>query len=480
MKIKSRLQLNTYSSITLILGVGVVLFFMGKSINEATERNKHFFDLSQSLFELIVVTNDYLLYKEELSLEQWHSKYASIHRLLNAPPSQKATDESQLASLRKDHEEIKNIFTKLIASIGKAQQPGSYSRLQTRLVGKIQTMLQGMNFKAKELVSESQKEVNDSQEYASMVIIGIVLLTVVVISINSFLLRLSIIMPIMKLQEGTAIVGKGNLDHRIGSTAAGEVGELTRAFDDMTERVSVLNRKLSDNVEDLERSNHELQQYAYVASHDLQSPLRSIVSYLQLLQKRLKGDIDEKGEKYINRSIASGKLMQVLIQDLLNYSKVGSNHKKFTEVDCGSIFDEVLNNLGTLIHENEAQVTHGELPKLTGEQSLFLQLFQNLIGNAIKYRGSVPPKVHVEAKRQTDGWIFSVQDNGIGLEPEYAERIFVIFQRLHGKHEYSGTGIGLAICKKIVERHAGRIWVESELGSGATFYFTIPHQNNPA
>ena len=228
--------------------------------------------------------------------------------------------------------------------------------------------------------------------------------------------------------------------------------------------------------QELARSNGELQQFAYVASHDLQEPLRTIASYAKLISRRYSGQLDEKGNRFIQYIMDEALRMQALINDLLKYSRVGRQPQNFTSCDCGAIFDLVVSRLEGAISESGATVTRSELPTVMADETQLVQLFQNLIGNAIKYRRQEPPVVQVAAQRQEREWLFWVRDNGIGIDPKYAERIFVIFQRLHTQEEYSGTGIGLAIASKIVERHGGRIWVESELGQGATFYFTIPEK----
>ena len=237
---------------------------------------------------------------------------------------------------------------------------------------------------------------------------------------------------------------------------------------------------LMRNIQELNRSNEELEQFANIASHDLQEPLRMVASYTQLLAKRYKGRLDSDADEFIAYAVDGSNRMQGLIQDLLAYSHAGTNGRAHRKLASEDIFAVALTNLRATIEESGAVVTHDFLPVITTDDSQLAQVFQNLVGNAIKYRGAAVPHVHVSAlKNASDEWVYSVRDNGLGIDPQYFEKIFILFQRLHGREEFKGTGIGLAICKKIVERLRGRIWVESQPGKGSTFYFTLPAKEGP-
>jgi light-regulated signal transduction histidine kinase (bacteriophytochrome) len=231
--------------------------------------------------------------------------------------------------------------------------------------------------------------------------------------------------------------------------------------------------KLKVTMKELERSNSELEQFAYVASHDLQEPLRMISSYMQLLERRYKDKLDTDAKEFINYAVDGATRMQRMINDMLTYSRVGTRGKPFSRTECKKVLKIALMNLKASIETNDSEVTYDTLPTLDVDEMQFSQLFQNLIGNAIKFHGKEKPRIHVSASEKENEWLFSVQDNGIGIDPGNIERIFQIFNRGSISKEFSGTGIGLAVCKKIVERHGGRIWVESELGKGSTFHFTI-------
>ncbi len=253
-----------------------------------------------------------------------------------------------------------------------------------------------------------------------------------------------------------------------------EGGMLELAFvRDVTDRRRA-EEDLANRAQELARSNAELEQFAYVASHDLQEPLRMVSSYTQLLARRYKGSLDKDADEFISYAVEGAQRMQALIQDLLTFSRVGTKGEPFEEFGATQAVEAALSNLHVAVKESQANVVVGDLPAVKADRGQFVQLFQNLIGNAIKFKGEGPPEVRVAAERRGHEWVFSVQDNGIGIDPAYLDRIFIVFQRLHTRKEYPGTGIGLAISKKIVARHGGRIWVESEEGKGSTFFFSLP------
>jgi PAS domain S-box-containing protein len=248
---------------------------------------------------------------------------------------------------------------------------------------------------------------------------------------------------------------------------------VTAAIRDITVRREA-EAHLAQKAEELKRSNEELEQFAYVASHDLQEPLRMVASYTQLLSKRYKGRLDSDADEFIAFAVDGASRMQRLIQDLLAYSRVGKRGGELVDVSGEEALQQAVINLRGAIEESGAHVTHDPLPRVMADDVQLTQLLQNLVGNAIKYQKPGVPLVHISAARDGEGmWLFSIRDNGLGIDPKFFERIFGMFQRLHKREEYAGTGMGLAICKKIVERHGGKIWVESEPGAGSTFCFTL-------
>ncbi len=299
--------------------------------------------------------------------------------------------------------------------------------------------------------------------------------------------------PIRLLVRATQEISqKADFGVRVIKTSDDEIGVLIDAFNQMLallaardaelarhrvhleDKVHQRTRRLEKVALELSRSNTELEQFAYIASHDLQEPLRMVRSYVQLLQRRYQGRLDQTADKYIGYAVDGATRMTRMINDLLEYSRVMTRGKPIGPIDCEQAWSEALANLAKVIEDTGARVTCDPLPQVTADFAQVVQLFQNLIGNALKYRSDRPPRIHGSAQCQGRLWLFSIRDNGIGIEPQYQDRIFVIFQRLHGLGEYSGTGIGLAVCKRIVERHGGSLWVESVYGQGSTFCFTLP------
>ena len=295
-------------------------------------------------------------------------------------------------------------------------------------------------------------------------------------------LRRWVLGPVDQLAQQTRQVADGDLNRGISPSGppeflalAGDVETMRRRIADELARIEAARAELAEQGEELTRSNADLEQFAYVASHDLSEPLRKVANFCQLLERQYGDRLDDKAKQYIDFAVDGAKRMQNLINDLLSFSRVGRTVEAFTQVDLGDALRRALGDLDAAIAESGAVVEYGSLPAVPGDASLLSALFSNLVGNAVKYRGAAPPRVVVSAVALADGgWLCAVADNGIGIEAQYAERIFAIFQRLHLRDEYAGTGIGLALCRKIVEFHGGRIWLDTEApGPGARFCFTL-------
>ena len=302
-----------------------------------------------------------------------------------------------------------------------------------------------------------------------------------VVSALGVAIRAAAIRPITRLAADARQVAAGDFDHEVDPGGPREVHTLAVDVNRMRERilselsaVRAANASLEARALDLERSNAELEQFAYVASHDLQEPLRKVASFCQLLQRRYIGQLDARADQYIEFAVDGAKRMQALIDDLLAFSRVARVEREAVLVSAASALSQARVNLTTEIRKSGAVIQSAELPVVKAEFSLLTSLFQNLLGNAIKFRGDKPPVIEIAVVRHHGDWLFSVADNGIGIEPEFAERIFIIFQRLHDRTAYAGTGIGLAMCRKIVEHYGGSIWLDTDYHHGAKFNFTLP------
>lgn len=310
---------------------------------------------------------------------------------------------------------------------------------------------------------------------------GIAFLTLTVLI--SLVLSRRLSKGITALQTGAQRVSGGDYSSRVEVQVPDELGSLANDFNRMTDQLALSRSMLKDKEEslrnymqELERKNEELQKFARLASHDLQEPLRMVASYTQLLQQKYAASLDARAAEYVAFAVEGAVRMQEMIHDLLEYSQIDTKGQPFRSSDLNGVLKSSLANLGAVIEKSGAKIIRDDMPTVSVDQSQIRLLFQNLIDNAIKFRSPAPPLIEVRAQQQEKEWLFSVKDNGIGIDPRYAERIFDVFERLHRRGEYPGTGIGLAICKKIVERHGGRIWVESEAGKGATFFFIIPER----
>jgi signal transduction histidine kinase len=315
----------------------------------------------------------------------------------------------------------------------------------------------------------------------NVVLICIALGFAVVVAVLAIGLRLAAIRPISRLAEEVRTVSRGDFEHPVEQSGPREVRELGADVNLMRERIlqelsalKVAHTELDQRSSDLERSNAELEQFAYIASHELQEPLRKVASFCQLLERRYKRQLDERADQYIAFAVDGAKRMQILINDLLAFSRVGRIVRDPVLVSCDAVLEQALANLSYSIEQAEAVVEADKLPKVSAEVPLLTTVFQNLVSNALKFHGEEKPHVRITVRRTGDFWEFGIADNGIGIDSEYAERIFVIFQRLHNKADYPGTGIGLAMCRKIIEYHGGRIWLDTTVESGSRFCFTLP------
>jgi signal transduction histidine kinase len=341
---------------------------------------------------------------------------------------------------------------------------------------RLQGALQRENVSARSKLNGGAAKLEVLLIVAAVLILGSVLAA-------GFLLRAAIIKPLERLGREAGRVAGGEFGTPLSASGgvreiaevSGEIEAMRRRIVEELATVQAAHKQLEAQAVELQRSNAELEQFAYVASHDLQEPLRKIASFCQALQQRYGGKLDARADQYIDFAVDGAKRMQMLINDLLAFSRVGrGGHRADEPVELEDALRDALGALAGAIESGGARIEHGALPIVRGDRTQLVSLLQNLIGNAVKFHGAEPPLVHVEAQRRDGMWELSCSDNGIGIDPRYAERIFLIFQRLHTREAYEGSGIGLALCRKIVEYHGGTIWLDPGQHDGARFCFTLP------
>ncbi|WEH37718.1 CHASE3 domain-containing protein [Streptomyces sp. AM 4-1-1] len=329
----------------------------------------------------------------------------------------------------------------------------------------------------------ARDQLDAARQTRDRVLIALVVIFVLVVLSLSLLVNRMVGRPLSALSAASYKVSSGAFEHRIEVHGPSDVRAVGAAVEDMRRRIMeelAESRQretvLAEQTEELRRSNAELEQFAYVASHDLQEPLRKVASFCQLLEKRYGSELDARGKQYIGFAVDGAKRMQVLINDLLTFSRVGRVHDSWKPVDLDQLLDRALGNLALFIDESGTEVVREEpLPVLVGDGTTLAMVWQNLIGNAVKFRRpDVPCRITVGCVREDRDWHFTIADNGIGIPSEFADKVFVIFQRLHARDEYEGTGIGLALCRKIIEFHGGRIWLDSAPAEGTLIHFTLP------
>ena len=491
MTIKKKLLLMTFLPILLAGTISIVLVLNHRRQLAVQERAKAANNIVKQVFELNMLANEFIRHPGERTTTQWWLRHASLSRLVRALDSPNPRGLDNLEGVFERASNIAALFRQLSTSHEGGGNPIT-REFEQHLTGQLLERSHSLVERATAFAAASEAEADRIGRRSRLLVTGLAIVAAVLMVIVSFLVSRNVLRPIEVLHKGTEIIGTGDLDHTIEYSAKDEIGELAVAFNAMTGalrqskgELEELNRELERRVQrrtaqlersnaNLERSNIELQQFAYVASHDLKEPLRMVSSYCQLLERRYKGRLDEEADTFIHFAVDGAHRMAVLINDLLAYSRVETRSQSFESIDCEKVLEIAETNLKSSIEESSTTVTHDPLPRVMGDGSQLMQVFQNLIGNAIKFRRDESPEVHVSARQDGREWTFCVRDNGIGIDHEHRDRIFQIFKRLHNREKYPGTGIGLAVCRKVVERHGGRIWVESETDQGSSFYFSMP------
>ncbi|WP_101951211.1 CHASE3 domain-containing protein [Mycobacterium sp. 3519A] len=396
----------------------------------------------------------------EQAAAQWRSNYADPLIAAVTPGRPSVVDSATAERGKAEFDRLRTLFDVQNQNLGAARQAG---------------------------VDDLQA----ARNWRNAVLIGVIGTFFAMTVLLAVLVRNVVTRPLAALAASCRRITEGNFGERIAMSGPRDIRGIAADVEDMRQRIvdeleasKSASAALDEQTMELRRSNAELEQFAYVASHDLQEPLRKVASFCQLLEKRYGDKLDERGIEYIGFAVDGAKRMQVLINDLLTFSRVGRLNATYTDVDLNATLNAALGNLSTAIEESGAEIVTPAtgLPHVDGDPTLLAMVWQNLIGNAVKFRrDGVAPKIVVECEQRVRDdevdWIFTVSDNGIGIPQEFADKVFVIFQRLHGRDAYSGTGIGLALCKKIVEHHGGNIWIDSSYTAGTRFQFTLPVQS---
>lgn len=486
--------IGVVTSVSIVLGV-IAIVRLSDARELVVERNgpalTSSLQLSNALINQETGVRGYSLTGEEAFLEPYRKGRREA-----------ATALRNLRSITtiEEHDEVRKDLAEVVARASRWQQeyaqptieavraggpqaPGKPSAdVGLRLFDDVRTALDREQTTMVGVRNAGRADLDRAANFLTATFIAIAILMVTGIVGVVIALRSTVSLPLRGVGRRVRQTARGDFDHEIAGRGPRDVVELADDVDTMRRRiveelaaVQETHRQLDDQARELQRSNAELEQFAYVASHDLQEPLRKVASFCQLLEKRYKGQLDERGDQYIEFAVDGAKRMQQLINDLLAFSRVGRITAEHEPIESEAVLRQALTSLAAAIEENDAKiVVEGQMPRVRGEASLLAGVFQNLIGNALKFHGEERPAIVVGVERDGEMWAFRVTDNGIGIEPDYAERIFMIFQRLHAKDVYAGTGIGLAMCRKIIEYHGGTIWLDTESTEGTTFRFTLP------
>jgi signal transduction histidine kinase len=504
MKIKTKLQITTVVSLIVALVIGSILFFSARQVNEAIKKEMAAEEIIRGLFELNILTNEYLMHHEERAKTQWQLKHDSIKRLLEEVEVKSPGKMVLLKRIRESHMNIKNIFSQMVSNYeGYRDEKGGVSQeLNEMLVGNLDTKSRSMVFDTYQLGKISSARLIASQQRAYLLVVLFVLITAVVVATVSFLIHSGVVRPIRKLHEGTEIIGAGNLDYKVGTMAKDEVGQLSRAFDRMTielkesfgglekeiakrkraeEEVRKLNAELEQRVRDrtaqLEAANKELEAFSYSVSHDLRAPLRAIDGFSRILLEDYIENLDEEGKRVLSVIRNNTQKMGQLIDDLLLFSRLGRQELRASGIDMGKLAKAVSEELKLAVPERKLKFTINTLIPAQGDQAMIRQVFVNLLSNAVKFtRPKEIAVIEVDGRSERNENVYTVKDNGVGFDMQYVNKLFGVFQRLHSSEEFEGTGVGLAIVQRIIHRHGGRVWAEGKINKGATIYFSLPEK----
>jgi signal transduction histidine kinase len=473
--IRQKLRLSILLLIVACVTITGTVAYTFHAVHRATAHLTAVNHVGRLVFELSLLGYEYQAYHEKRVIGQWWAIYRQLDQRLATVVADSALSEEHavLRRMRDSHALLGTLFETLTAQ---ATPPEA-----VRLVS------QSLLLRSNMLVADAHQLAdvyNQAISTRTVTLLSILIGSLAPLAVACVFISIAhrrILRSLATLHTGAAVLGRGQLTHTLQVSGQDEFATLARTLNTMAAQLHAdiaqrehAQAQLQQYTQELARSNADLEQFAYTASHDLQEPLRAISGCLQLLKQRYTGQLDAYATELMQHAVDGAMRLQTLIQDLLAYTRLSTGSTSFAPVICAVVLDQTLAHLHTAIEKSGAIISHDPLPTVQADATQLLQLFRHLLGNALKFRSEEPLTIHIGAEHQEGAWMFSVRDNGIGLAARHAERIFFIFQRLHTRRHYPGTGMGLALCKKIVERHGGRIWVQSEVGKGATFYFTIP------
>ena len=485
MSIKSKFQLAILVLLLSAGGLLTSLLVLQKQFDRQHALNTYTQEAFSGFFDLSLLASEYIITPRERIVEQWEYVYGSLEAKL--AKIRELSDEKGMDYLIQTSHSLEAInlsFNRLI-SIQTDSIRGATHETQILYINKqIGTQLEDSVGNAHKLLSMYYRDMRHSQtRVIGFVFAVLIALLVFLISLLVYII-LRIFKPLEEIQEVMQRVGSGDLNVEIDVTGRDELAVLGRAFNGMIEDLKVVTvakvelehevMLRNQSLKDLKLANEQLEQFAYIAAHDLQEPLRMVSSYTQLLAKRYEDKLDDNGQEFIRYAVDGAQRMKVLIQDLLTYSRATNLKEENTLIDASSILGQAVANCKTMIDRENAVILNEKLPMINVDKALMVQVFTQLLSNAIKFKGQNIPRIYITAKPEEDQWVFAFKDNGLGIEKQYFEKIFLMFQRLQSRKEAEGTGIGLALCKRIINQHNGDIWLESTPGEGSTFYFSIP------
>ena len=479
MSIRTKLTVNGVIVIGLALMVAITVLLSSRKIEEAARNDRFSERVIKDVSDLTSLSYSYLLLKETRPRVQWQLKHASLGKVLSEHTVGSPEELTLLSSLRSNHEKMKRLFDAVNAKVEESRQdagnPSSaYDEMNEGVTAQLMAGAEMMANDASLLGRESARRTDAVRRTSLILILSSAIILMLSAAVSAWLLARSLGRSIRALEQGTQRIAAGDLEYRVVVSGRDEISRLSSAFNDMT-------AKLQTSYGLLEHKNRELQEFAFIASHDLSEPLRKVQTFGSLLEAKNADRLDEQSRDYVSRMTGAASRMQELLNALLRYSRIDTRGQEFRPVKLPDVIMDVAADMEVAIQSIGGLLEIGPLPRVMGDASQLRQLFQNLVANALKYhRSGVKPVIKVYAETGNGTGRIFVEDNGIGFDEKYLDKIFLPFQRLHGKHEYPGTGIGLAICKKIVKRHGGQITAKSTPGKGSTFIVTLPsHRGKP-